>query len=241
MRLSAVSSNKQLQRTVAGRRGRAACAAFHCAHAARWTVCHAAAELRRYAKQRRPLLPLLFLLGVVSVPYGSQAQGCEWENLPTPSSDAHVIEVLRSGGYGPPAGRTLVRVDASGQADWLPHGRCADRTVVGRLDSPSFENLEAEFRRAVEAMRSRPPGLFVSDEHPLSEILREGRREPLCQSIEDGEDVSITLFRDGMTEHYRCVTGPLLRLAGSILRLVPEAICAIRPNGACAERQLGLP
>ena len=44
----AVTPNKQLQRTVTGRRGRGACASFHCAHAPRWTVGHAAAELRRY-------------------------------------------------------------------------------------------------------------------------------------------------------------------------------------------------
>jgi len=39
--------NKQLQRTVERHRGRAASASFHYAHAARWTVGHAAAELRR--------------------------------------------------------------------------------------------------------------------------------------------------------------------------------------------------
>jgi phage terminase Nu1 subunit (DNA packaging protein) len=36
-----------LQRTVIRRRERAASAAFHCAHAARWTAQRAAAELRR--------------------------------------------------------------------------------------------------------------------------------------------------------------------------------------------------
>jgi hypothetical protein len=41
--------NKQLQRTVARRRGRGACAPFHYAHVPRWTRGHAAAELRRYA------------------------------------------------------------------------------------------------------------------------------------------------------------------------------------------------
>ena len=45
----ASQAHKQLQRTVIRRRVRAACASFHCAHAARWTVRHAAAELRRYA------------------------------------------------------------------------------------------------------------------------------------------------------------------------------------------------
>ena len=43
----AQSPNKQLERTVLGRHVRAACASFHCAHAARWTVGHAAAQLRR--------------------------------------------------------------------------------------------------------------------------------------------------------------------------------------------------
>jgi hypothetical protein len=41
--------NKQLQRTVIGRRGRAARAPFHYAHAPRFTRRRAAAELRRYA------------------------------------------------------------------------------------------------------------------------------------------------------------------------------------------------
>jgi hypothetical protein len=50
--VSHVSANKQLERTVIRRHGRAACAAFHCAHAARWTVGHAAAQLRRYAAQK---------------------------------------------------------------------------------------------------------------------------------------------------------------------------------------------
>ena len=42
------SYNKQLQRTVIRRRGRAARAPFHYARASRWTLGHAAAELRRY-------------------------------------------------------------------------------------------------------------------------------------------------------------------------------------------------
>ena len=44
-----MTPNKQLQRTVIRRRGRAARASFHCAHAARWLAQRAAAELRRYA------------------------------------------------------------------------------------------------------------------------------------------------------------------------------------------------
>lgn len=39
--------NKQLERTAVRRRVRAACAAFHCAHAARWTLGRAAAQLQR--------------------------------------------------------------------------------------------------------------------------------------------------------------------------------------------------
>jgi hypothetical protein len=44
---ASVSPNKQLQRTVTRRRGRAARAPFHYARASRWTARHAAAELRR--------------------------------------------------------------------------------------------------------------------------------------------------------------------------------------------------
>jgi hypothetical protein len=44
--------NKQLQRTVTRRRGRAARAPFHYARASRWTSGRAAAELRRYAQTR---------------------------------------------------------------------------------------------------------------------------------------------------------------------------------------------
>jgi hypothetical protein len=43
------TANKQLERTVTRRRGRGACASFHCAHAPRWMRGHAAAQLRRYA------------------------------------------------------------------------------------------------------------------------------------------------------------------------------------------------
>jgi hypothetical protein len=45
----ALPPNKQLQRTVQPRRGRAASASFHCALAARSIGQRAAAELRRYA------------------------------------------------------------------------------------------------------------------------------------------------------------------------------------------------
>jgi hypothetical protein len=42
-----VPPNKQLERTVIRRRGRAACASFQFAHAARWICGQAAAQLRR--------------------------------------------------------------------------------------------------------------------------------------------------------------------------------------------------
>jgi hypothetical protein len=45
--------NKQLERTVLGHRVRAACASLHCAHAARWTRGHAAAQLRRWAHESK--------------------------------------------------------------------------------------------------------------------------------------------------------------------------------------------
>ena len=47
--LRVVPANKQLQRTVIRRRGRAARAPFHYARASRSTRQRAAAELRRYA------------------------------------------------------------------------------------------------------------------------------------------------------------------------------------------------
>jgi hypothetical protein len=47
------TANKQLEQTVIRRRVRAACASFHCAHAAGWTPGHAAAQLRRYASAFR--------------------------------------------------------------------------------------------------------------------------------------------------------------------------------------------
>ena len=48
VRYGAAPHNKLLQPTVIPNRMRAASAPFHCAHAARWTRGHAAAELRRY-------------------------------------------------------------------------------------------------------------------------------------------------------------------------------------------------
>jgi hypothetical protein len=175
------------------------------------------------------------------VPQVSRAQGCEGENLPAPSADVDVIEVLRYGGYGPPAGRTLVRVDVSGQILWLARGQCPDRTLVGRLATPTFDDLEDEFRRAVASIRSQPPRPLVSDAHSLAEVIREGRMEPLCLSPLDGVDLDVTLYHDGSKEHYKCVTGALLRFGEHMLRLVPDAICASRPTSACAERLVGQP
>ena len=47
---SSQAANKQLERTVTRWRVRATCASPHCAHAARWTRGHAAAQLRRTAR-----------------------------------------------------------------------------------------------------------------------------------------------------------------------------------------------
>ena len=45
--MSCQPPNKQLEPTVIRRHVRAACASFHYAHAARWTVYRAATQLRR--------------------------------------------------------------------------------------------------------------------------------------------------------------------------------------------------
>ena len=51
--MARLAPNKQLERTVTPRYVRAACASLHYAHAARWTVRRAAAQLRRYAAPLR--------------------------------------------------------------------------------------------------------------------------------------------------------------------------------------------
>ena len=236
-----MSPNKQLERTVVRRHVRAACASFHCAHAARWTRGRAAAQLRRYATTAAALVTRLLFACLMFMPQLSRAQGCEWEGLPAPSVDVQVIEVLRSGGYGPQAGRSVVRIDASGQIVWLSRGQCPDRILVGRMTTPTFADLMDQFRRAVDSIRSQPPRPFVSDEDPFTEILREGRMEPLCQSPEDGVDLDIALYHDGSREHYKCVTGALLQFGEHVFRLVPDAICASRQTSACAERLVGQP
>ena len=58
--------NKQLERTVTRRRVRAACASFHCAHAARWTPGHAAAQLRRYTARTAFRWTRLFALVAIA-------------------------------------------------------------------------------------------------------------------------------------------------------------------------------
>lgn len=90
-------------------------------------------------------------------------------------------------------------------------------------------------------MRCRSALPFVSDEHPSSAIIREGRIAPLCRSLEDGVDVDVTVYHDGSKEHHECVTGALLVFAANVLRLVPDALCASRPASACAERIVGQP
>ena len=99
------------------------------------------------------LLSTLLLADLVLVPQLSHAQTCAWERFPEPSAGVDVIEVLRHGGYGPPAGRTLVSVDASGRIALLAPGQCPGQTLVGLLPTPAFDDLLGEFRRAVEADR----------------------------------------------------------------------------------------
>ncbi len=147
------------------------------------------------------LLPQLLLAGFIFLPQLSRAQGCEWERFPEPSADADVIEVLRYGGYGPPAGRTLVSINATGRIELLRHGQCLDRALVGHLETPTFEELARDVERAVE-----------------------GGTKPLCQSPVDGVDVDVTLYRHGSKVHYQCVTGALLRFGERVLKLVSDAI-----------------
>ena len=66
-------------------------------------------------------------------------------------------------------------------------------------------------REAAVEVVPKQPHRPVSDLQSLIEIIRESRTRPLCQSPEDGVDVDLTLHRHGSTEHYRCVTGALLR------------------------------
>jgi hypothetical protein len=237
--LGGLTYNKQLERTVIRRCVRAACASFHYAHAARWTRGHAAAQLRRYAMRYGAVLPQVLLASFVCMPLLSHAQTCEWERPSEPSAGTDVIEVLRYGGFGAPAGRTVVSVDASGRATLLARGRCPDRTLVGRLASPSFDELANEFRHAVDSVRNQPPRPVVSDDHSLTEIIREGRMAPLCQSPIDGVDVDVTLYRDGRRERYTCVTGALLRFAESVLDRIYDAICTNRITTVCIERLVG--
>ena len=169
---------------------------------------------------------LLVACAIFVVPRVSWAQSCAWDRFPEPAANTDVIEVLRHGGYGPPpfAGRTLVSIDASGRVRLLRIGQCPDRTLVGRLEAPTFAKLVDEMRDAIESVRNQPPRPFVSEVHPLLEIIREGRMEPLCTSPTDGIDVDVTLYLNGSKEHYPCVTGALLRFGERVLKLVSDAI-----------------
>lgn len=196
---------------------------------------------RRAATGCRVLSQLVFACFVI-LPHLSRAQGCEWQNLPEPSAEVEVIEVLRyGGGIGPPAGRSLARVDASAQIVWLAHGRCPDRTLGGRLATVSFTALEKQFRGAVESIRSQPARPSVYDAQTLAAIVREGRLEPLCQSSEDGVDVDVTLYHGGSREHYKCVSGALLRFGENVIRLVSDSICGSALTSECVERFMGRP
>jgi multidrug resistance efflux pump len=66
-----LTANTQLERTVIRHHVRAACASFHCAHAARRTRDRAAAELRRYAPlDRRGAVPARMAFSAVRVGQG---------------------------------------------------------------------------------------------------------------------------------------------------------------------------
>ena len=103
----------------------------------------------RYAVTYHTLLRSLLLACFFFVPQVSHAQTCEWERFLELPAGMDVIEVLRHGGYGPPAGRTLVSVDASGRVTLLARGQCPDRALRGRLATPTFDELvdECGFRR----------------------------------------------------------------------------------------------
>ena len=196
------------------------------------------ADLRRYATKCGALLSQLLCVCLVSAPHLSHAQGCDWQSLPDPSADVDTIEVLTYAGYGPPGeGRTLVRLDASGRTAWLAKG-CPDGTLVGQLATRTFGELLEEFERALESIRGQPRRPSVSEEHPFAEIVREGRMEPLCQSPFDGVDLDVTVYHDGSKEHYKCVTGALLRFGEKVLRLVPDAICTSRIARLCIQRMV---
>jgi hypothetical protein len=72
-----VPPNKQLQRTVMPRRGRAASASFHCALAARSTRQRAAGELRRYAART------VILANIAPVDLGVTVLACRFTSSPT--------------------------------------------------------------------------------------------------------------------------------------------------------------
>jgi hypothetical protein len=62
--------------------------------------------------------------------------------------------------------------------------------------------------------------------------------EPLCQSPFDGVDLDVTVHHDGSKEHYKCVSGALLRFGQKVLRLIPDAICASRITRLCIQRMV---
>ena len=90
--------NKQLERTVIRRHVRAACASFHCGHAARWTVGHAAAQLRRWAHMSRVVPISICCLVAAAVMAGANAQ------VPAPlESLAQQLQQLRALERGAPS------------------------------------------------------------------------------------------------------------------------------------------
>ncbi len=155
----------------------------------------------------------------VLVPPFAHAQTCEWGTPPAPSAGTEVIEVIKRGGYGPFAGRTVVSMDAAGRITLLGRGQCPDRTLVGQLGTPSFEDVANELRDAVESVRNHPA-------------------RPSCPSLDDSVDVDVTVYRDGERERYTCVTGALLQFGESLLEHISAAICANRATRVCIGRMV---
>jgi hypothetical protein len=183
------------------------------------------ADARRHATGHGNVLALLLIVCLLITPRLSRAQ-CEWDRFPEPVGNADVIEVHRHGGYGPPpfAGRALASVDASSRTALLRVGQCPDQTLVGRMESPTFEGLVGELGRALASVRRQPPRPIVSDLQSAIEIIREGRVEPFCQAPVDGWDVDVTLYFHGRKEHYACVTGALLLFGERVLKLISDAM-----------------
>jgi hypothetical protein len=184
---------------------------------------------------RRLQLTLALLACLICAPLPSHAQ--TWDGFAEPPEGTDVIEVHRYGGFGPGAGGTLVSIDAAGRAAVLAPGQCPDEALVGRLSTPTFDDIRGELERAVASVRGQP-ARSVTDAS-IADIVREGRLEPLCLSPLDGVDMHVTLYSSGSKQQYKCVTGALQRFGESLLNRVFDAVSSNRATTACIERLVG--